>query len=65
MPISYTNRKGVAYMLYRGQTRTGKPRYYLEARAGGKVNRSQNSHPASRSARVSTGWSPWSKITPH
>ena len=27
MPISYTNRKGVAYTLYRGQTRTGKPRY--------------------------------------
>src|SRR6266849_8666482 len=29
MPISYTNRKGVTYMLYRGQTRTGKPRYYF------------------------------------
>jgi hypothetical protein len=29
MPISYTNRKGVAYTLYRGQTRTGKPRYYF------------------------------------
>jgi hypothetical protein len=27
MPISYTNRKGVTYTLYRGQTRTGKPRY--------------------------------------
>ena len=33
MPISYTNRKGVTYMLYRGQTRTGKPRYYF-GRAG-------------------------------
>jgi hypothetical protein len=29
MPVSYTNRKGVTYMLYRGRTRTGKPRYYF------------------------------------
>ena len=29
MPVSYTNRKGVTYILYRGQTRTGKPRYYF------------------------------------
>lgn len=29
MPISYTNRKGVTYTLYRGQTSTGKPRYYF------------------------------------
>jgi len=29
MPITYTNRKGVTYTLYRGQTRTGKPRYYF------------------------------------
>src|SRR5436853_97933 len=29
MPISYTNRKGVTYTLYRGLTRTGKPRYYF------------------------------------
>src|SRR5215471_19583373 len=29
MPVSYTNRKGVTYMLYRGHTRTGKPRYYF------------------------------------
>ena len=29
MSISYTNRKGVTYTLYRGQTRTGKPRYYF------------------------------------
>ena len=33
MPISYTNRKGLTYTLYRGQTRTGKPRYYF-GRAG-------------------------------
>ena len=29
MPVRYTNRKGVTYMLYRGQTKTGKPRYYF------------------------------------
>ena len=29
MPVSYTNCKGVTYTLYRGQTRTGKPRYYF------------------------------------
>src|SRR5260221_718452 len=33
MPVSYTNRKGLTYTLYRGQTRTGKPRYYF-SRAG-------------------------------
>ncbi len=33
MPVSYTNRKGVTYTLYRGQTKTGKPRYYF-GRAG-------------------------------
>src|SRR3989442_13562402 len=33
MSISYTNRKGVTYTLYRGQTKTGKPRYYF-GRAG-------------------------------
>jgi hypothetical protein len=27
VPITYTNRKGVTYTLYRGQTSTGKPRY--------------------------------------
>lgn len=29
MPVSYTNRKGVTYTLYRGQTRMGKLRYYF------------------------------------
>ncbi|HEY6411381.1 MAG TPA: hypothetical protein VIY29_28300 [Ktedonobacteraceae bacterium] len=33
MPINYTNRKGLTYTLYRGQTKTGKPRYYF-GRAG-------------------------------
>ena len=33
MPISCTNRKGQTYTLYRGQTKTGKPRYYF-GRAG-------------------------------
>jgi hypothetical protein len=36
MPISYTNRKGVTYMLYRGQTRTGKPRYYFGSAGRGQ-----------------------------
>src|SRR5260370_25488487 len=29
MPITYTNRKGVSYTLYLGQTSTGKHRYYF------------------------------------
>ena len=29
MPVSYTNRKGLTYTLYQGQTKTGKPRYYF------------------------------------
>jgi hypothetical protein len=29
MPVSYTSRKGLTYTLYKGQTRTGKPRYYF------------------------------------
>jgi hypothetical protein len=33
MPVSYTNRKGLTYTLYRGQTKTGKLRYYF-GRAG-------------------------------
>ncbi len=33
MPVNYTNRKGMTYTLYRGQTRIGKPRYYF-GRAG-------------------------------
>src|SRR5258707_6282511 len=33
MPVSYTNRKGLTYTLYRGQTKTGKPRFYF-GRAG-------------------------------
>src|SRR5260370_35188338 len=36
MPVSYTNRKGLTYTLYRGQTRTGKPRYYF-----GRASQSQ------------------------
>jgi len=28
-PVSYTNRKGLMYTLYRRQTKTGKPRYYF------------------------------------
>jgi len=33
MTVSYTNRKGLTYTLYQGQTKTGKPRYYF-GRAG-------------------------------
>src|SRR5258708_38934294 len=29
MPVNHTTRKGVTYTLYRGQSRTGKPRYYF------------------------------------
>jgi hypothetical protein len=29
MPVSYTNRKGVTYTLYRGHTTTGKLRYFF------------------------------------
>jgi hypothetical protein len=29
MPVSYTNRKDQTYTLYKGQTKTGKPRYYF------------------------------------
>jgi hypothetical protein len=29
MSVSYTNRKGLTYTLYRGQTKAGKLRYYL------------------------------------
>src|SRR3989440_8497531 len=36
MPVNYTNRKGQTYTLYRGQTRSGKPRYYF-----GRADQSQ------------------------
>jgi len=36
MPVSYTNRKGLTYTLYRGQTKTGKPRYYFARTSQGK-----------------------------
>jgi hypothetical protein len=36
MPVSYTNRKGLTYTLYRGQTKTGKPHYYF-----GRADQSQ------------------------
>ena len=29
MTVSYTNRKGMTYTLYRGQSKSGKPRYYF------------------------------------
>lgn len=36
MSVNYTNRKGQTYTLYRGQTKTGKPRYYF-----GRMGQSQ------------------------
>src|SRR5712671_6101781 len=36
MPVSYTNRKGLTYTLYRGQTKTGKPRYYFGRMGSGQ-----------------------------
>ncbi len=29
MPVNYTNRKGITYTLYRGESKTRKPRYYF------------------------------------
>jgi hypothetical protein len=55
MSITYTNRKGVTYTLYRGQASTGKPRYYfgradkdhgelvMELPSGFKISESVNS----------------------
>ncbi len=37
MPINHTNRKGQTYTLYKGQTKTGKPRYYF-----GRTGQSQD-----------------------
>jgi hypothetical protein len=34
--VSYTNRKGLRYTLYRGQTKTGKPRYYFSRTGQGQ-----------------------------
>ncbi len=61
MPVSYTNRKGLTYTLYRGQTKTGKPRYYF-GREGQSQGEPVMEHPP---ARASTAWSPWSKTAPH
>ena len=36
MSVNYTNRKGQTYTLYRGQTKTGKPRYYFGRKGQGK-----------------------------
>jgi hypothetical protein len=36
MPVNYTNRKGLHYTLYKGETKTGKPRYYF-----GRTDQSQ------------------------
>ncbi len=37
MPITYTNRKGKTYILCKGTTKTGKPRYYFSLEPKGEV----------------------------
>ena len=37
MPITYTNRKDVTYYLRRGQTKTGKPRYFFSRKDQGDL----------------------------
>lgn len=37
MPVTYTNRKGITYYLRKGQTRTGKQRYYFGREAQGEL----------------------------
>ncbi len=37
MPISYTNRKGTAFFLCQGMTKTGKVRYYFARESKGKM----------------------------
>ena len=36
MPVTYTNRKGVTYTLYRGQTTAGTPRYFFGRQTQGE-----------------------------
>jgi hypothetical protein len=36
MPVTYTNRKGRTYFLCKGQTKTGKPRYYFARQPKGE-----------------------------
>lgn len=37
MPITYTNRKGITYFLYKGTTKTGKTRYFFVHEPIGEV----------------------------
>jgi hypothetical protein len=37
MPITYTNRKDVTYYLHRGQTKSGKPRYFFSRKDQGDL----------------------------
>ena len=36
MAVSYTSRKGLTYTLYKGQTKSGKPRYYFSRTGQGQ-----------------------------
>jgi hypothetical protein len=37
MPVTYTNRKGKTYILCKGTTKTGKPRYYFSPDPKGEI----------------------------
>ena len=37
MPITYTNRKDVTYFLHRGETKSGKPRYFFSRKDHGDL----------------------------
>jgi hypothetical protein len=37
MPVQHTNRRGKIYYLHRGQTKTGKPKYYFSMRFKGDL----------------------------
>ncbi|MGA7878579.1 MAG: hypothetical protein WCA08_23165 [Desulfoferrobacter sp.] len=37
MSVQYTNRKGQAYFLHQGKTKTGKPKYYFSMKGGSNL----------------------------
>lgn len=37
MPVTYTNRKGFAYFLCKGTTKTGKPRFFFARQPKGEA----------------------------
>jgi hypothetical protein len=65
MPVSYTNRKGMLYTLYREQTKTGKPRYYFGRPGQGQGEPVTELPPGFTISESANGVSPWSKTGPH